>query len=72
MYENEANGKQMEAGIISFKNLKTGFLPFSFKEGKEENTRIDSTILNDYSEQMVLLLNEILDDKKPFEEKMIK
>ena len=70
MYENEANGKPIEAGIISFKNLKSGFLPFSFKDGKEENTTIDSAILNDYLEQMVLLLNEILDKEIPFEEKI--
>ena len=70
MYENEANGKPMEAGIISFKNLKSGFLPFSFKDRKEENTTIDTNILNDYLEQMVLLLTEILDEGKPFEEKV--
>ena len=70
MYENEANGKPIEAGIISFKNLKSGFLPFNFKEGKDENTIINSTILSDYLEQMVLLLDEILDETKPFEEKI--
>ena len=70
MYEKEANGKQMEAGIISFKNLKSGFLPFSFKEGKEENAIIGEEILSNYLEQMVLLLNEILDETKPFEEKV--
>ncbi|MES2573454.1 MAG: PD-(D/E)XK nuclease family protein [Bacteroidota bacterium] len=70
MYEKEANRKPIEAGIISFKNLKSGFLPFNFKEGKEENTTIDTAILNDYLEQMVLLLNEILDETKPFEEKI--
>jgi hypothetical protein len=70
MYEKEANGKPIEAGIISFKNLKSGFLPFSFKEGKEGKTTIDTTILNDYLEQMVLLLNEVLDVEKPFEEKI--
>ena len=70
MYENEASNKSMEAGIISFKNLKSGFLPFSFKEGKEVNTTIDSVVLNEYLEQMVLLLKDILDEKKPFEEKV--
>jgi hypothetical protein len=70
MYEKEANGKPIEAGIISFKNLKSGFLPFSFKDGKDEKTTIDTTILNDYLEQMVLLLNEVLDVEKPFEEKI--
>jgi hypothetical protein len=70
MYENEANGKPIEAGIISFKNLKSGFLPFNFKEGKEEKTTIDAAIFNEYLEQMVLLLNEILDFTKTFEQKV--
>ena len=70
MYENEANGKPIEAGIISFKNLKSGFLPFSFKEGKEEDAIIGEEILSNYLEQMVLLLNEILDEEIPFEEKI--
>jgi hypothetical protein len=70
MYENESHGKPIEAGIISFKNLKSGFLPFIFKDGKEEKTTIDTNILNDYLEQMVLLLNEILDKEIPFEEKI--
>lgn len=70
MFENESNGKPIEAGIISFKNLKSGFLPFSFKDAKEENTTINFAILNDYLEQMVLLLVEILDVSVPFEEKV--
>ena len=70
MYEKEANGKPIEAGIISFKNLKSGFLPFNFKEGKEENTVIDEDTLNNYLEQIVLLLNEILDMNIPFDEKI--
>jgi hypothetical protein len=64
MYENEANGKRIEAGIISFKNLKSGFLSFNFKEGNEEKTTIDAAIFNEYLEQIVLLLNEILDVTK--------
>jgi hypothetical protein len=71
MFEKEANGKPMEAGIISFKNLKSGFLPFCFKDKKEEKTTIDASILDDYLDQMVLLLNEILDQTKPFEEKIL-
>ncbi|WP_291098526.1 MULTISPECIES: PD-(D/E)XK nuclease family protein [unclassified Flavobacterium] len=70
MFEKEANGKPIEAGIISFKNLKSGFLPFTFKENKEETTVIGEGILNNYLEQMVLLLNEILDVNIPFEEKV--
>ena len=70
MYEHEAKGKPIEAGIISFKNLKSGFLPFVFKEEKEMNSIIDESILSNYLEQIVLLLSEILDENIPFEEKI--
>ncbi len=70
MFEKEANGKLIEAGIISFKNLKSGFLPFTFKENKEDATVIGEEILDNYIEQMVLLLNEILDETISFEEKI--
>jgi hypothetical protein len=70
MYEKEANGKLIEAGIISFKNLKSGFLPFNFKEEKEVNSIINQEILTNYTEQMVLVLKEILDKNIPFEEKV--
>ena len=70
MFEKDGSGKAIEAGIISFKNLKSGFLPFTFKEDKVETTTINSFILNDYLEQLILLLNEILDETKPFEEKV--
>jgi hypothetical protein len=71
MYEQEAKGKPIEAGIISFKNLKSGFLPFNFKEEKEMNSIISEEVLSNYLEQIVVLLNEILDVKIPFEEKII-
>jgi hypothetical protein len=70
MYEELAKEKPMEAGIISFKNLKSGFLPFNFKEGKEANSIIDGQTMNDYLEQMALLLNEILNPEIPFLEKV--
>jgi hypothetical protein len=60
----------MEAGIISFKNLKAGFMPFNFKVGKEVNTIINKETLNDYLEQIVVLLREISDENIPFEEKV--
>lgn len=71
MYENNAKGLPIEAGIISFKNLKSGFLPFGLKEEKDTNTIITSEIMKDYLEQIVLLLNEILDIEKAFEEKIL-
>ncbi|MNQ45667.1 PD-(D/E)XK nuclease superfamily protein [compost metagenome] len=70
MYENYANGKPIEAGIISFKNLKAGFLPFNFKVEKEVFSIINSEVLDNYLEQMALLLREILEETVPFEEKV--
>ncbi len=71
MYETEAKGKPIEAGIISFKNLKAGFLPFNFKIDKEVQTTISTEMLNNYLEQLVILLSEILDKDTPFKEKII-
>ena len=71
MYEQQANEKPIEAGIISFKNLKAGFLPFIIKEDKVSITEISALVLSNYLEQLVLLLNEILDVTIPFEEKII-
>jgi hypothetical protein len=70
MYETEAKSKAIEAGIISFKNLKSGFLPFNFKEQKEGIQIINEEVMANYLEQIVLLLNEILDANIPFEEKV--
>jgi hypothetical protein len=36
MYEHEANGKPIEAGIISFKNLKSGFYLLILKRKKKK------------------------------------
>ncbi len=71
MFEKEAKEFPIEVGIISFKNLKSGFLPFGFKEEKELNTTVTESILNSYLEEIVILLNEIFDQNIPFEEKIV-
>lgn len=70
MFEKEPNGLPIEAGIISFKNLKAGFLPFNFKSGKEVKTTIDQEIIDNYLEQIVLLLSQIFNETIPFKEKI--
>ncbi len=60
----------LEAGIISFKNLKSGFLPFNFKEPTTTNYIIKNEIMTNYIEQIVVLLKEILDASIPFKEKI--
>ena len=70
MFEKIAGDIPIEVGIISFKNLKSGFLPFGFKEDKELNITVTNEILRSYLEEIVLLLKEIFDMNIPFEEKI--
>ena len=70
MYEEQTKGQEMEAGIISFKNLKSGFLPFQFKQDKDVIATISGEIMENYLEQIVILLQEILNKDVPFEEKI--
>lgn len=70
MYEKHENGLEMEAGIISFKNMKAGFLPFNFKVEKEAEKIISPEIMSNYIEEIVVLLGEILNPEIPFEEKI--
>jgi hypothetical protein len=70
MYAPEVNGREIEAGIISFKNLKSGFLPFCYKEDKTRIKVINDDIAGNYLEQLVGLLEEILDQEKPFTERI--
>lgn len=71
MYEEQTNGLEMEAGIISFKNMKGGFLPFGIKEGKELFTAITPEVLEEFKSEIIVLISEILDAAIPFEEKII-
>lgn len=70
LYENEAKGRPMEVGIISFKNLKCGFLPFNFKADKEVQTEVTPEILAAYLEELATLLAEIFNPEIPFKEKI--
>lgn len=70
MYEPHAEGREIEAGIVSFKNMKSGFLPFVYKDAVEEISIVNEPISENYKSQLVLLLNEILNPEIPFEEKI--
>jgi hypothetical protein len=60
----------MEAGIISFKNLKSGFLPFQLKTDQETISVISPKIMESYLDEIVLLLLEIFNQDISFEEKI--
>lgn len=55
----------LEVGIISFKNLKDGFMAFSFQNTKEA-TYIDANILEDFKIELVHLISKILDTNTSF------
>ena len=61
--------KKLQAGIISFKNIRGGFMPFTFVNGKERNEYIDAGVFEDFENQLVELINKLLDKDIPFEEK---
>ncbi len=73
MYEPYAQDHPVEVGIISFKNLKSGFMPLIFKDviAKSESTLVTAEITEAYKDQLAVLLQEILDPQIPFVEKVI-
>jgi hypothetical protein len=70
MYGEEAHGKEIEVGIISFKNLQSGFLPFTFIEEGVATTVVSTEIFTDFKTELAALLCEILDPQIDFIEKM--
>lgn len=71
MYGALAEDKEIEVGIISFKNLKSGFLPFVFTQDKVSTSVITAGIFENFSLELVALLVEILDERVPFSEKIL-
>ena len=69
MYSKSLNGKELEAGILSFKNMKSGFLSFGIKEDKTVLSNITPEILELFTTEIVKLINEILDSNLEFQEK---
>ncbi len=65
----------VEAGIISFKNLKAGFLKFSKKDrigiGAKKDSLITQAILDDFYNELKSLILEICNPEIPFTEKEV-
>ena len=61
--------KKLQAGIISFKNIRGGFMPFTFVDGKDKNEFVDEGVFESFEDELVLLINELLDKEIPFAEK---
>ncbi|MGK0386746.1 MAG: ATP-dependent helicase/nuclease subunit B [Patiriisocius sp.] len=72
MYDAKHPIAEVEAGIISFKNLGHGFLKFGVKEqanGSKKNHLISQETLRLFKEQLSQLIIEICNPNIPFEEK---
>lgn len=71
----ESNGiANLQAGIVSFKNLSSGVMSFATKEqrrGSSKNPTITIEVLNNFKIQLKKLILEICDSSIPFEEKEV-
>ena len=72
MFENHEfkQNKDVVAGIISFKNMKNGFLPFGLGKGKDSEITISNEILVDFKAELEILILEIFNREMPFKEKI--
>lgn len=65
------NHNSMEAGIVSFKNLQSGFLKLNFTAQRNGlNTLISKEIMNEFLEELEIIIQEILNPEIPFEENL--
>lgn len=71
MFENNQEYKDypVEAGIISFKNMKAGFMPFGLGKRNSIHEITEQTIV-DFKMSILGLIQEILNPEIPFEEKV--
>lgn len=71
MFENNLEYKDypLEAGIISFKNMKAGFMPFGLGKRNSIHEITKETIV-DFKMSILGLIQEILNPEIPFEEKV--
>lgn len=71
MYQPLAEGMEIEAGIISFKNMRDGFVGFVFKDDVGESRVIDHEILSSFKNELATLIATILNVAVPFKEEVL-
>ena len=74
IYQKQAFLQETEAGIISFKNLQSGFLKFGTKDSarsRNKNQLITAETLNDFLVELKQLILEICNMEVPFTEKEV-
>jgi hypothetical protein len=72
MFENHElkQNREVSAGIVSFKNMKNGFLPFGLGKGKDAELVVSNDILQDFKSELEKLIVEIFNPEIPFKEKI--
>ncbi len=60
--------KQLEVGIVSFKNLKNGFMPVNFAAGRKKETTLTKDRMLQFVEELETLFLEIFDLETMFKE----
>jgi ATP-dependent helicase/nuclease subunit B len=71
LYCQESNvdySQPMESGIISFKNLNSGFLKVNFAEGRAKDTQVTKEKIDEFIVEIKNILAEIFNSEIPFEE----
>lgn len=74
LYEEFTKNYPLEVGIISFKNLSAGFMPFGTKiHSRDKNpiTNITPEILENFKTELICLINNIFDKDAPFIENIL-
>lgn len=71
MYGSTKKFHRIEAGIISFKNLKAGLLGFATIESKKKDKAITNETLNEFTTELKRLVLEICNPDIPFIEKEV-
>ena len=59
---------KLQTGMISFKNLSLGFIPFIYDYNNDKQSFINDSMLKEFKEKLVLFLIDFLAIDKPFKE----
>jgi RecB family exonuclease len=74
LYQNTYPFEKAEAGIITFKNLNAGWLPFAIKDrdgGRSKDSTITTEVLKEFSLKLYALISEIGNPHIAFTEKEV-
>lgn len=70
MYQDHIKEQELQVAIYSFKNRKEGYLLFNLKENKEVYDLVTNEIVNQFKEELIQLILEILNPEIDFIENL--